>query len=290
MKDLFKEILRTLGIDAKKLIEEIGKISILLALSEGGLIDLVKKLRKIQPDVSKQESKDIDGFNDYWELKIRGLHAFQCSLMLKGLKDFSNNNLTVVDIGDSAGTHMHYLKELTRGKLNLDTTSINLDPRAIEKIRSRGMNAILCRGEELNMADKPVDLFTSFEMLEHLHNPITCLRRLAKESLCRKLIITVPYLRSSRVGLHHMRKGITVPVYAEEEHIFELNPSDWTLLMLHSGWRTVYSKVYYQYPKKFPFISQLLKQYWRHFDFEGFWGAILEKDTTLSDCYCDWEL
>ncbi|MFH1309101.1 MAG: hypothetical protein ABIH85_00305, partial [Candidatus Omnitrophota bacterium] len=76
---------------------------------------------------------------------------------------------------------------------------------------------------------------------------------------------------------------------AEEEHIFELNPKDWALLFLHSGWRVKYSEIYYQYPRKWPVLSWLWAKFWKLTDYEGFWGAILEKDTTYSDCYQDWE-
>ncbi|MEK7846841.1 MAG: methyltransferase domain-containing protein, partial [Nitrospinota bacterium] len=193
------------------------------------------------------------------------------------------------DIGDSAGTHMLYLKELTKGKFEIDTISVNLDPRAIKKIEARGLKAVLCRAEELDLGEKKVDLFTSFEMVEHLHNPAIFFRRIAKKSPCNRMVITVPYLKDSRVGLHHIRNKNGKIIFAEDEHIFELSPEDWVLLLLHSGWRVVHSEIYYQYPRRMPIMSQVFSWYWRNTDYEGFWGAILEKDTTLSDYYQDWE-
>ena len=59
--------------------------------------------------------------------------------------------------------------------------------------------------------------------------------------------------------------------------------------MLHAGWRIAHSEIYYQYPRKWPIISRLMAYYWRTLDYEGFWGAILEKDLTFADCYQDWE-
>lgn len=103
------------------------------------------------------------------------------------------------------------------------------------------------------------------------------------------MLITVPYLRTSRVGLHQIRLGTKRKVFAEEEHIFELCPEDWTLLFMHSGWKVAHSEIYYQYPRKWPIISILLRYFWKATDFEGFWGAILKKDTMLSDFYQDWE-
>jgi len=108
----------------------------------------------------------------------------------------------------------------------VDTVGVNLDPRAIKKITARGQKAILCRAEELDLGDKSVDLFTSFEMVEHLHNPAIFFKRLAKRPGCEKLVITVPYLKQSRVGLYHARRDSSKDIYAEDEHIFELSPQD----------------------------------------------------------------
>lgn len=289
IKAIIKRIFIDLGLNLGKFKERLGKISIGLALSEIGLTNLTEDLRKIIPDISNQEESIKDSFNDYWELKRRGLQAFQCKLMSEAIRDFSDRDITVVDVGDSAGTHMLYLKEFTRGRFNIDTLSVNLDQRAIDKIKARGLKALLCRAEDLNLNDKKIDLIVSFQMVEHLYNPAIFFRRLAKKTSSNRMAITVPYLRQSRVGLYNIRNKSNKTVFAEDEHIFELSPDDWTLLMLHSGWRVSYSKIYYQYPKRWPIFSQLLAWYWRQTDFEGFWGAILEKDTVLSDHYQDWE-
>lgn len=286
-KTRVKNILNFFGFNKKN----ISAWSIRQALVENGFSDLVEELQKIVPNISNQESKrKANNLNkSYWEFKRRVLHAFQSSLMLKALSHFSPGKLTVVDIGDSAGTHMLYIKELAKDRFNINTISVNLDPRAIEKIRQKGLKATLSRAEDLDMGSTPVDLFVSFEMVEHLHNPAIFFYRLAKKSKCNKMVVTAPYIKKSRVGLHNIRNHSKKIIYSEEEHIFELNPKDWTLLMLHSGWKVIYSKIYHQYPRKWPILSQILRYYWRETDFEGFWGAILEKDTTLSDCYQDWE-
>lgn len=281
--------MRILGFDTKTITQKVGTFSLrLLILTEDRLAKLVDRLREIEPDISKQYSYQKE-FNDYWELKLRLQHAFQCSLMLKALESLRSGKLTLVDIGDSAGTHMRYIKELMKDKSLIDTISVNLDSVAVEKIKSRGQNAILCRAEELDLKDKEIDLFTSFQTVEHLHSPTLFFRRLAKKSRCNRLVVTVPYARKSRVGLDYIRNRSKASIFSESVHIFELSPSDWTLLMLYSGWKVVYSEVYCQYPRKFSLLNQLLAFYWRETDFEGFWGAILEKDTTLSDCYQNWE-
>lgn len=290
VKECFKKLFIFLGIEPSIIKEKIGRFSIYLALFENRLGDLVKKLRLIVPDISGQEESGRESFNSYWELKRRALQAFQCLLMIKAAKDLSKKNLTVVDIGDSAGTHMLYLKALLGKEFNIETISVNLDPRAIEKIKNRGLKAICTRAEELTkVINKTIDLSVSFQMVEHLYNPCLFFRRLAKEGNCSRMLITVPYQRKSRVGFYNVRNNLQKIIFAEDEHIFELNPQDWSLLMLHSGWKVVSSEIYFQYPRRLPFISQCLALFWRKTDFEGFWGALLEKDTTVSDLYRNWE-
>lgn len=280
-----------IGIDTRRFVHGFKRWLIQASFTENRFSDLIEKLRKIVPDISEQYSKQymhIGGFNNYWELKMRAQQAFQCSLMLKALSYFPSGKLSVVDIGDSSGTHMLYLKELVNNRFDIDTISVNLDYVAIEKIKARGLKAIHCRAEDLTLENEQVDLFTSFEMVEHLHNPAIFFRRLAKKTKGNKMVVTVPYRKTSRVGLYSIRDKSTSAISAEDDHIFELNPEDWRLLMLHSGWKIVYSHIYYQYPRRWPFLSQLLAWYLRKIDFEGFWGAILEKDMTFSDFYQDW--
>lgn len=292
LKKIGKYLLKLLGIQPTAVSQKIAFWSISLAQREQGLSELTRSLREIVQDISKQESRENFNYSAYWELKRRTQQAFQCALMMQALADFSTNRLTIADIGDSAGTHMLYLKALTKEHLDIDTVSINLDPRAIEKIRARGLPAILKRAEDIEPEDiggNQIDLCTSFQMVEHLHNPALFFRHLSKKNLCKRMLITVPYLRKSRVGLHHVRSKSSKIIYAEDEHIFELSPEDWTLLFLHSGWKVAFNKTYYQYPTRWPIISNFLRWFWKVSDFEGFWGAILEKDTTYSDLYQDWE-
>ncbi|MBF0554088.1 MAG: hypothetical protein HQK96_05945 [Nitrospirae bacterium] len=281
------QVLKFLGVDTGKVTKNIQKWSIYHASAEQRFLPLMESLRKIRPDLSEQYSSGKELHNEYKELKMRAMHAFQCVMMLKAIEYLSGEKLTVVDIGDSAGTHMLYLKHLAAK--DIDTISVNLDTRAVEKIKSGGQNAILCRAEELDVAGWHIDLFTSFEMIEHLHNPALFFKRLAVKSSCNRMLITVPFVKKSRVGLGYIRNDFREKTHAEDVHLFELSPEDWTLLFLHSGWRVLNSGIYYQYPRSTPVISGLLSWFWAKVDFEGFWAAILEKDTTYLDMYQDWD-
>ena len=286
---LLKEKLKLYGIDIVPMALWLRELSLKKAAVENKWKDSIEELKRIVPDediVNQEFSEKTE--TSVARLKRRALQAFQCSLMLKALEGRSSRKLTVVDIGDSAGTHMRYLKKLTEGKFDVDTISVNLDERAIERIKARGMKAVHSRAEELSLGEKNIDLFTSFQMVEHLHNPSIFFRRLAKKSKGNRILLTVPYLKKSRVGLHNIRNGFLKPIRAEEEHIFELSPEDWTLLFLHSGWKVVHSEIYHQYPK-WSLLEPFWKLFWKATDYEGYWGAILEKDTKISDYYQDWE-
>jgi len=102
----------------------------------------------------------------------------------------------------------------------------------------------------------------------------------------KRFVITVPYLKNSRVGLHYIKSKIREEKCAENLHIFELNPEDWNAMFAFAGWRVVKQVIYKQYPRFSPLW--LMKFFWRRFDFEGFYGVVLEKDDSWKNLYKDW--
>jgi hypothetical protein len=247
--------------------ESIPSRSVRAAIREQGLSPVYDQLVKIIPDITHQYSSfDID--TDYLRTTVRAQHAFQISLVNKALTlpDFAAEKpLTIVDIGDSAGTHIQYLKELYKNR-NIHSLSVNVDGEAVKRIKEKGLEAVQARAEDLASHSIKADIFLSFEMLEHLMNP---------------------YLANSRVGLHHIRHNQKNKMTPETTHIFELSPADWRLIFKHSGWAIVSDKIFYRYPKKSVF-SYWLKRYWRNHDFEGFYGVILKQDKAWSELYNGW--
>lgn len=257
--------------------------SLRAAASEQGLNGLIARLKTIVPDISEQYSGfKID--NAYLDRKARNMHAFQISLVGKVIEEFQSP--AVVDIGDSAGTHLQYIIGLYSKSRNIKTLSVNMDSKAVEKIKSKGLNALKARAEDLHDYRRDADIFLCFEMLEHLQDPVRFMHELSSRTSAKYLIITVPYLAKSRVGLHHIRGGRHDEVNAENTHIFELNPKDWKLLARHSGWNVINEKTYFQYPRRGPL--GVLKPLWRRFDFEGFYGLVLKRDDAWSSKYPDW--
>ena len=98
--------------------------------------------------------------------------------------------------------------------------------------------------------------------------------------------MTLPYLSESRVALEHIRNETKEKVHSENIHIFELKPSDWKLIFKHTGWEINYEQIFLQYPKKNPL--RLLKSSWKKYDFEGFYGVILKKNSNWTEKYLDW--
>ncbi len=264
--------------------------SLISARKENKYIELADTMEQIVPDISQQYTEfTVD--SEYMNIKVRSQHAFQMDMIAKACEYIEKNELTVVDIGDSSGTHIQYMQGgAIGGGQSIDALSVNLDPEAVKKIKDKGLSAVCCRAEDLHnseeFSEKEVDLFLSFETVEHLLDPIRFLHELSTKAKCKYFVITVPYLAHSRVGLHQIRNNRTNNMVAENTHIFELCPEDWKLLFQFSGWRVVSEKIYYQYPRSG--IYRLFQPIWKKLDFEGFYGVVLEKDSSIADKYKSW--
>ncbi|MBW1676567.1 MAG: methyltransferase domain-containing protein [Deltaproteobacteria bacterium] len=263
--------------------------SVKAAAREQEIDKLSEFLAEIVPDLTEQYTTfNID--KEVLRVRVRAIHAFQLRLAIRAVDLIADRrSLFVVDVGDSSGTHLIYLKSMLSSdprfrSSRLKFLSVNMDPVAIEKIRSKGFDALLCRAEDLYGKHQiKADLLLSFEMLEHLNDPISFLSGISSRSVCKYFVLTVPYLAQSRVGLHHIRQQQKRDVFPENTHIFELSPMDWKLIFQHSGWKIIDEMKYQQYPQRSVF--RVTKSFWKRFDFEGFYGFILERDRTWADLY-----
>lgn len=276
------------------LVERLQIWSLRGAIAEQDLSSWCERLRRAVPDISEQYTTWVAD-TPLMETKLRGQHAFQMKLLLDAVHRLAESrpdseSFNLVDIGDSSGTHLRYLEALASqdsrlAKISLQSFSVNLDPVAVEKIRSKGLNALHCRAEELFTRHQVrADLFFALETLEHLQDPTGFLDALSRSGASEFFAATVPYLKSSRVGLHHIRQGRQEPITPERTHIFELAPEDWKLLFKHAGWKVLWEGVYRQYPRFSP-ATPVLKTFWRRYDFEGFYGVILKRDRSWAECY-----
>jgi len=265
----------------------IARKSILAALREQNLLPLFNRLKIIVPDIIQQYSSfALD--TEYRRIKVRGQHSFQIDLVNQALRLIgdSGKGMTIIDIGDSSGTHLRYIKSVHEER-DFRCLSVNMDEEAVTRIRQAGLEAIHARAEELEKHQVDADVLLSFAMLEHLINPCGFLHSLSENTTCRAFVVSVPYVAQSRMGLRYIRLNQPRQVNAESTHIFELAPDDWRLVFQYSGWEILAERIYYQYPQRSP-LTPVLKNFWRRNDFEGFYGAILKPDKTWSKLYADW--
>lgn len=282
---------RSAGIDTTALYQKMSAASIASAIREQGLADLVAQLRGAVPDLSDQftEALDREEYDRYWEIKMRGQHAWQMRCVQDSLKEIGGTDLILADIGDSSGNHGAYIRALAGKDQVARIVSVNLDPVAVEKVRAKGGEAVLCRAEELDLQQIRPQLFLSFETVEHLTDPVRFLHALATEGSAEHLLMTVPFRRKSRFGGAHMRLAKSVlpdAMTAEEVHIYEFSPEDWVLLADFAGFKPVFTSTYLQYPRRG--ALRAMAPIWRKLDFEGFFGVLLRRDLSLASRYTGW--
>lgn len=283
-------LLKGVGIDTRALYQRLSAASLDAAAAEQDLAALRERLRAILPDISDQYSAALDSveYARYWERKMRGLHAFQIACAQAAIERVGGKNLVLADIGDSSGNHALYLKALAPDKV-ARVISVNLDPVAVDKVKAKGGDAILARAEELDLTGIRPDLFLSFEMVEHLTDPLRFLHKLASQGSARHLLMTVPWRRHSRFGGADLRQPLErLPerLSAEALHIYEFNPADWLLLARLAGFTPVFTRLYRQYPIRHPLV--VTRPLWSRLDFEGFFAAFLVRDLSLAQRYAAW--
>ncbi len=291
MLNALKSVVRSFGIDSRKVYQTLSARSVDAAVREQGLADLRAKLRVQIPDLADQYTQGIDPveYARYWETKMRSIHAFQIDSALQALESLGGDRLTVVDVGDSSGNHGAYLKAIAPpGRIDR-MVSVNLDPVAVDKIKAKGGEAILCRAEALDTHGLQPDLMLLFETLEHITDPLRFLHTMAADGNIDNILLTVPYRVNSRFGGDLIRRAaadIPGEITPEQVHIFELSPEDWQLLARLAGYRTDFCRIYRQYPQRS--WARLMKPVWRRLDFEGFISLSLKRDDALSSHYTGW--
>lgn len=197
-------------------------------------------------DVTDQYSNlKID--TEYLKLNVRAMHSFQLSLIdraflyLNLIDEKFKREIKIMDFGDSSGTHCQYIKKLYPYH-NIKTLSVNIDSKAIDRIDVKGL-PVMQIAEELNYnALTKRDVVMSFQVLEHLENPIKALRNLS--IITDKLVLTVPYVKQSKIGIQDFKN-----INPENTHIYELSPTDWKKLFRYTGWKVKIEEIYYQYPR-----------------------------------------
>lgn len=227
-------------------------------------------------DISDQYTEMKIEKGSFLEYKLRSLHSFQVDLVLDILASkcfFKRKPLNLFDIGDSSGNHILLLKRFYK---NLNTVSFNCDYKAIRKIKAKGLKAEMVRPDH-NVNDwircawlPKADVIMCFETMEHMTNLVSFIKNL--KDVTNTFVFTVPYVRKSRIGFHHM-KGKNAGSSPEDLHVHELSPKDYDIIFRHYGWKNKVGRIHWQY-SKWNVLWPLLALFWYLIDYEGFYGAI----------------
>jgi len=239
---------------------------------------------KVIPDMFLDEHFLSSVSSDEARLRIRLLICGEVFFTMDIIKALINRerSCTYLDIGDSDGSMRLLLNEAIP-HFHIESLGVNLQPKAIEKIRQKGLKAECLDAMEVGKTGMKYDVVSLFETLEHLPNPIGFLEGI-HDTVGHRLIISVPLVTKSRVSLRYLNDGWSkdkTPTI-ENTHIFELSPDDWKKIFLHTGWRVEREWSLRQFPEKG--VLKIMMQYaWRKISFEGFWFVALTKDTFCKD-------
>jgi len=170
-------------------------------------------------------------------------------------------SLSLLEIGDSDGLIVKAL-----GKCGI---GVNISPGAVKNIHAHGIQAVQSDIEHLPFHRKSVDVVMMFETLEHLPNPLAALCRAAELSR-EKVIISIPYVRKSRILPAGYRKGI--PQY--RQHIFELNEKDFRSIVSHAPLRIGRTASIDVFGRPRTFAQRRLYWYCDHLDV---WGGVVRR-------------
>lgn len=220
------------------------------------------------------------------EARIRFLVAAECAFVEDEIKAVlaKNSRCTYADIGDSDGSVRVVMHEIF-GRDRLSTTGINLQPTVVKRMQEMGLDAICEDAVEVGKRGVRYNVVSVFETLEHLPDPIGFLKAIGAVVEDR-LVLSVPYVRRSRVGLQYLDGSWPAgeAPTIENVHVFELCPADLRKLFQHAGWRVERESIFKQFPASSP-AGMLLSIYWRLTSFEGFYFASLVKDDTYASRY-----
>ena len=243
---------------------------------------------RLFPNLKRHYTVPVD--NREVEYRIRLLVVAETYFIKKEVDRIlrEKRECSYADVGDSDGSVRLMLKECFYGD-KLKSIGINLQQSAVNKMKAKGLEGI--RADALSLGHQGInyDIVSVFETLEHLPNPIEFLKGIRTVTNVR-LVVSVPFIRHSRVGLSYISdkwpkkwpkdKKPTV----ENTHIFELSPTDWEKIFLHTGWKIGNQWKLMMFPPNK--LSRLIMQpFWRFVSFEGFWFVSLHKYSKYSAKY-----
>ena len=171
-------------------------------------------------------------------------------------KFFQLSKGKILDIGCGNGQFLNYRK-----KEGWNTFGIDLSPAAIEKTQKLGIQALCTSLENAHFPNESFDFITLNHVLEHLYDPILCLKecnRILKYN--GKILITVPNFDS--VDLHLFKQywdGLDCP-----RHLYHFTPKKLQELLEKTGF--VIKEIDY-YPLSTIFVNSIDIYFNKRFSF-----------------------
>ena len=271
----------------KKTFYSLSKIAVLRAVKQNNeLLDMWRLSLKVLPCLANHYN--TTNLIEEESLRLRLLICSEANFLrdvITALSQKGQKVNTYLDIGDSDGSTRILLRESVEN-FDIYTLGINLQVKAVEKIKQKGLDAECVDAMQLYKQGKKYDVVSVFETLEHLPNPIGFLENI-HESVNQRLIISVPLIVNSRVSFGYLGDNWPkekVPTI-ENNHIFELSPKDWEKIFLHCGWAIEKEWKVKQFPDG-GILGNIMKYAWRKISFEGFWFVSLKKDNTYRKRFC----
>ena len=138
---------------------------------------------------------------------------------------------SVLDFGSGSGEFLELAKSLGWEGYGLD-----LDRKAVETARRRGVSCQVGGVQELEQLDKSFDYITLSHVIEHVHNPLDLLRA------CRATLNTegVLWIETPNIdSLGHQRFGSNWRGLEPPRHLILFNPSSLNQILIEAGFSDI---------------------------------------------------
>lgn len=130
----------------------------------------------------------------------KAMYMKRASLIIKRFLEDIDKEATILDIGCGIGTALRYLKELIPlndlKKLRAVLCDISPLMLYISRLRFKdeiNIGYILCNGESLPFKQDNFDVIVSYEVLEHLKDPLSMLKQIFEVANKEKSLILINY-------------------------------------------------------------------------------------------------
>ncbi|OBA96502.1 hypothetical protein A5662_17675 [Mycobacteriaceae bacterium 1482268.1] len=185
-----------------------------------------------RPDPELGGSADERTISEYWEsykfdvygsTVVRDAFAARYDRVLAEARQHVTPIHSVLDVGCGIGNFLDHA-----GKVGLEAIGSDVEARAVNASRERGLTAYLANELDEHVPDESVDAVSMWDVIEHLFDPVSVLRAgVAKLRPGGALLIETPdaaFLgRRMLLAIHSLSAGrvnLTAPMYYWEHKVY----------------------------------------------------------------------